>query len=102
MYALRTILIKCHQASIVIVDTYMKVQIQKWGNSLALRIPRAFAVGTNVHQGSVVEISMDAGRIVVEPIEEPEYELDALLAGVTKRNVHSEVDFGGPVGKEVW
>lgn len=80
----------------------MNVQIQKWGNSLALRITKAFAIETNVHQGSTVEISMDAGRIVFKPVEEREYDLAELLSGISKHDLHSEVDLGGKVGKEVW
>lgn len=80
----------------------MKVQIQKWGNSLALRIPKSFAVESKVQQGSMVEVSMDAGRIVVEPVEMPEYDLKDLVSRITKSNRHAEIDFGAPVGKEIW
>lgn len=80
----------------------MRVQIQKWGNSLALRIPKSFAVESKVDQGSVVEISLEKGKIVVAPVPEPEFTLDGLLARVTRRNLHSEVDTGGSRGKEAW
>ncbi|HVG31385.1 MAG TPA: AbrB/MazE/SpoVT family DNA-binding domain-containing protein [Pyrinomonadaceae bacterium] len=80
----------------------MKVQVQRWGNSLALRIPKSFAVESNIEQGSVVEVSLDQGRIVVEPVRETDYTLEELLSGVTKRNLHAEVDGGAAVGKEVW
>jgi antitoxin MazE len=80
----------------------MKARIQKWGNSLALRIPKSFATHSNIEQGSVVDLSLDDGRMIVEPAKEQEYSLEDLLARVTKKNLHSEVDFGMPVGKEVW
>ncbi len=80
----------------------MKVQIQKWGNSLALRIPKSFAVESKVKQGSMVEVSLEQGKIVVAPISEPEFTLEDLLAKVTKRNLHEEVDTGSSLGKEVW
>lgn len=80
----------------------MKVQIQKWGNSLALRIPKSFAIESKVEQGSMVEVSLEQGKIVVAPIAEPEFTLEDLLAKVTKRNLHEEVDTGGPRGKEAW
>jgi antitoxin MazE len=80
----------------------VKARIQKWGNSLALRIPKSFAAHSNIEQGSVVDLSLDNGRMIVEPAKELEYSLEELLAGVTKRNLHSEIDFGHPVGKEVW
>ena len=80
----------------------MKVQVQRWGNSLALRIPKSFAVESNIGQGSVVEVSLDQGKIIVEPVRETEYTLEELLSGVTKRNLHAETDAGAAVGKEVW
>lgn len=80
----------------------MKVQIQRWGNSLALRIPKSFAIESKIDQGSVVEVSLDQGRLVVEPVTELDYTLEELLAGVTKRNLHAEVDTGVAMGKEVW
>lgn len=80
----------------------MKARIQKWGNSLALRIPKSFATHSNIEQGSVVDLSLDDGRMIVEPAKEKEYSLEDLLARVTKKNLHSEVDCGMPVGKEVW
>ncbi|HEY8205320.1 MAG TPA: AbrB/MazE/SpoVT family DNA-binding domain-containing protein [Pyrinomonadaceae bacterium] len=80
----------------------MKARIQKWGNSLALRIPKSFAAHSSIEQGSVVDLSLDNGRMIVEAAKEQEYSLEELLARVTKKNLHSEVDFGAPVGKEVW
>ena len=80
----------------------MKVQIQKWGNSLALRIPKSFAIESKVKQGSVVEVSLEQGKIVVAPITEPEFTLEDLLTKVTKRNLHQETDTGSALGKEVW
>lgn len=80
----------------------MKVQIQKWGNSLALRIPKAFAVESNVTGGSTVEVSMENGNIVVKPVKEPMYTLEELVEGITDENRHEEIDWGRPVGNEVW
>ena len=80
----------------------MRTQVQKWGNSLALRIPKSFAAESNIEEGSAVNLSLDDGRIIVEPVSGPTYTLDELLARVTKRNIHAEVDTGSPVGKEVW
>jgi antitoxin MazE len=80
----------------------MKAQIQKWGNSLALRIPKSFAAESKVKQGSVVEVSLEEGKIVVVPVAEPEFTLEDLLSKVTKRNLHHEVETGSPVGKEAW
>jgi antitoxin MazE len=78
----------------------MKIQIQKWGNSLALRIPKSFAVESKIEQGSTVEVSLESGKIIVFPVEEPEFLLDDMLAKVTPENLHGEIDTGTSVGKE--
>ena len=80
----------------------MRARVQRWGNSLALRIPSAFAVETTIEQGSEVELTLEDGRLVVTPLAEPAFSLDALLAGVTPDNLHAEVDTGAPEGVEAW
>jgi antitoxin MazE len=80
----------------------MKARVQKWGNSLSLRIPRSLATESNIEQGSVVDLAVVEGRLVAEPVSRAEYTLDQLLQGVTKKNIHREVDTDGPVGKEIW
>jgi antitoxin MazE len=80
----------------------MQTKIQKWGNSLALRIPKAFADEISIEQNASVEISVIEGKIVIAPIAEAEFTLDELLAGVTPENMHSEIDTGEAVGNEVW
>lgn len=79
----------------------MKTKIQKWGNSLAIRVPKSFAVHCGIEDGSVVDLSVRDGDLVVAPVTERKYTLDELLAGVTDENRHAEVDFGPPVGKEL-
>jgi antitoxin MazE len=81
---------------------YMRVQVQKWGNSLALRIPKSFAQETHLDQGSVVDLSLKEGEITITPVAESEYSLEELLSQVTKKNLHPEVRTGSPRGKEVW
>jgi len=80
----------------------MRVQIQKWGNSLALRIPKSFAVESKIEQGSTVEVSLKSGKITVVPVTEPEFSLEELLAKITPENLHAEADTGASVGKEAW
>lgn len=80
----------------------MRTQIKKWGNSLALRIPKLFAIDANLKINKVVDISIDKGSIIITPIDEKEYSLEKLLEGVTKNNLHEEFDTGAPVGKEIW
>lgn len=80
----------------------MQTKIQKWGNSLAVRIPTAFVKEAHVAYGTTVDISVDDGKIVIDPQSEPEYRLEDLLGGVTKQNLHAEVATGDAVGREVW
>jgi len=81
----------------------MKTRLQRWGNSLGLRIPKAFAEQTRIDAGSLVDLSVDQrGRLVVEPVRGPRYELADLLAGIADANLHPEVDAGRRRGKEVW
>jgi len=80
----------------------MLTKVQKWGNSLALRIPKAFAVDAQLENDSLVEISLVEGKIIVTPVSAPSWTLDELLAGITKDNLHTEVDTGLAVGNEVW
>ena len=80
----------------------MRVSVQKWGNSLALRIPKSFAEETAIANGSVVDLTVVRGRLVVKPVSKPTYELEELLAGVTKKNQHGEIQTGERVGREAW
>ena len=80
----------------------MQTKIQKWGNSLALRIPKPFAQEIGLDQNSVVEVSLTEGNLVLTPVVAPQYTLEELLAQVTEANLHSEVETGSAMGKEVW
>lgn len=79
----------------------MRSRISKWGNSLAMRLPRALAEEAGLSDGSDVEITLQDGRIVIAPIG-PEYQLDELVEGITSENRPTETDWGRPVGDEVW
>jgi antitoxin MazE len=80
----------------------MKLKIKKWGNSLALRIPKALAIEANVESGSTVDLSLSNGELKIKPIEDQEYTLEELLSGITADNIHYEVSTGIPQGKESW
>lgn len=80
----------------------MRIHVQKWGNSLALRIPRALAMESQITQGVEVELALIDGKLVIEPISPPRYTLDALLAEITPENIHPAVETGPAVGQEVW
>ncbi len=80
----------------------MHTKIQKWGNSLGLRIPRSFAAEAQVEEGSTVDLSVQNGRLLVRPLRTRKYALADLLKKVNPRNVHAEVSTGEPVGREAW
>jgi antitoxin MazE len=79
----------------------LQTQIQKWGNSLAIRIPKPFAIEVGLEQNSTVSVSVVDGKLVLEPVK-PVYTLVELLAQVTPENLHQEVETGAAVGSEVW
>ena len=80
----------------------MRVQVQKWGNSLALRIPKSFARETGLAAASDVDLTIENGRLVVTPLSKPKHTLEELLGRVTAENLHDEVDTGPGVGAEAW
>jgi antitoxin MazE len=80
----------------------VQTKIQRWGNSLGLRIPRSFAEEAGVGAGSEVDLSIQDGDLVVKSARRRKYRLKELLRKITPKNVHAEADTGGPVGREVW
>ncbi len=79
----------------------MKTKVSKWGNSLAVRIPAAMADATNISDGSFVEMDVADGKLTVHAVDDVPT-LEELLASVTPGETHGEVDWGPPVGNEVW
>ena len=80
----------------------MQTRVQKRGNSLAIRIPRVFAVEMAIEVSSVVDLSVVDGCLVITPAQTPRITLDELGASVTPENIHAETNWGSPVGKELW
>jgi antitoxin MazE len=80
----------------------VKTRVQKWGNSLALRIPRPFADEVNLHENSAVEVTIRAGKLVVALVQESELTLDTLVEQITAQNRHDEIKTGKAVGNEIW
>ncbi len=80
----------------------MKTVLQKWGNSLALRIPSAVAAEIAVGEGHAVDLQVTKGRLLVAPVTKKRYELSDLVAGITAKNRHTETPTGSARGKEAW
>ena len=80
----------------------MRSRVQKWGNSLALRIPKSFANEVGLQKETPVELSLVDGKLVIIPVAEPKPTLKQLLANVTKENLHHEVNTGSAIGHELW
>jgi len=79
----------------------VQTRVQKWGNSLAVRIPKSFASQSHLGQNSVVEMSVENGKIILLPVAE-QITLAQLLEGITAENLHSETKTGVAVGQEAW
>jgi len=80
----------------------MVSRIQKWGNSLAVRIPKAFADEMKVAENASIQMMMREGALLITPVEEPKWNLEELLGGVTEENIHGEWETGPASGKETW
>lgn len=80
----------------------MKARVQKWGNSLAVRIPKAFAAEIGLNAETPVEVSLHEGKVVIERAPDEEFTLEQLVAGITEENRHPETEWGPAVGNEVW
>ncbi|BFN00816.1 PbsX family transcriptional regulator [Moraxella osloensis] len=79
----------------------MQVTMRKWGNSIGVRIPAGILTELNLSAEKKVDVRAEAGRIIIEPIIDSQETLEQLLGQITPDNVHSEIDFGQPVGKEL-
>jgi antitoxin MazE len=80
----------------------MKTRIQKWGNSLALRIPKSFADEMGLEQNSSVQLMIKEGALLIAPDAEPKWSLEELLSQVTEDNIHREWETGPAEGDEIW
>ena len=78
----------------------MKTVVKKWGNSASVRIPAAVMQAAHLELDETVDVREESGRVVIEPAQRKDYDLAELLKRVTRKNLHDEVDFGKPVGKE--
>ena len=80
----------------------MLVTVQKWGNGLAVRIPKALAEAAGLEVGIEVELSAEDDELRITTWRSKRYDLDEMLASVPDDYNDGEWDTGPPVGKEVW
>lgn len=78
----------------------MQSTMRQWGNSVGVRIPAGILAELNLTAERQVDIRAENGRIIIEPIK-PKITLEQLLSQITSDNLHDEVDFGEPIGKEL-
>lgn len=80
----------------------MHVRVQKWGNSLAVRIPKPLAEDAEVKEGTLLNLAVSEGKVIATPVSKKKLSLKQLLAKVNRKTLHDEIDFGSPVGREIW
>ncbi len=78
-----------------------RAQLVKWGNSQAVRIPKAVVEQAGLQEGDELKIHVQEGRITIESVS-PKPTIESLIAGITRKNRHSEQDWSNAIGKEVW
>lgn len=80
----------------------MQLRVQKWGNSLAVRIPKAFAKEVGLGPDTLVNVTLSVGKLVVSPVAVEVPTLEEMLARITPETLHGETDWGPPVGSSSW
>ncbi|ODT63731.1 AbrB/MazE/SpoVT family DNA-binding domain-containing protein [Phenylobacterium sp.] len=80
----------------------MRVQVKRWGNSASVRIPASVMAAASLRVDQAVDIREEGGRVIIEPVSAPSYDLDELLAKMTPETFPEDADLGPPVGGEAW
>lgn len=83
----------------------MKIEFVKWGNSLALRVPKAFAQEVGAAEGKRADLTVDNGALVVRVVtakKRRRYALESLVNAITEENRRPEVGWGSRRGNEIW
>lgn len=80
----------------------METNIQKWGNSLGVRLPKSIADSQSLKAGSRVVVTETETGIAITVVQKKRRTLDDMLKGMTKDKLHDEIDWGKPVGNEIW
>ena len=80
----------------------MRLHIRKWGNSASVRIPASVMASASIAIDQLVDVREEGGVIVIEPIRASAYDLNTLLDRMTPDTFPDDVEFGPPVGGEIW
>ena len=80
----------------------MKTTVQKWGNSYAVRIPMSFIKEVGLEYHADIELTLEDGKLIIQPLPEKAPSLKELLSEVKPENLHTAVETGEPVGNEAW
>jgi len=79
----------------------MQVEVVKWGNSSAVRLPAAALKELHMALGDRLDLKIEDGKLVLERAQ-PEYRLEDMVSRITTHNRHAPVDLGAPMGREAW
>lgn len=79
----------------------MIAELKRWGNSASIRIPAAIMEALRLRIDDKVSITEEGGKIIIEPVQEFQYDLAEMMSRVTPENIHERIDFGKPVGNEL-
>ncbi len=80
----------------------MRAQVKKWGNSASVRIPASVLEAAALKIDQAVDVREEGGRVVIEPLRAPVYDLDRLLESMDPKTFPEDAGFGPPVGREAW
>lgn len=80
----------------------MNTKVQKWGNSLGVRLPLSITKSLNIRPNTQIEIKLEGKKIVLKPIKKVEYNLSDLVNQINESNCHKEETFGNQTGNEIW
>lgn len=78
----------------------MSGKIQKWGNSLAIRIPKTYAEALELSEGASIKMKIMKDKLVISRRKKQDIKLNELLSGINEKNTHKEVVYQKPVLKE--
>jgi antitoxin MazE len=80
----------------------MAITLHRWGNSVGLRVPKPMLTQLGLAEGSQVEVKIEAGRLIIQPIRRARMTMAELLEGFSPDDRPGELDWGAPAGREVW